>query len=267
MAPEVIKQEGHGRQADIWSIGCTVVEMATARPPWSHIKSQMSAMFHIANATEGPPVPDHLSPEAQDFLRLCFERRPRLRPNCGRLLRHPFVANALPKHSPSRPLFDARFQMPSPITEATERSPSSTPSSASQGQSPPEASPAPDEARGTQVLGNGDAGGAPRGLLSVGGSEASVMSMGMPAIGALGGLGTLDVEPGDAAAMLAAMGVAIPVGTEAGEALGSPIGPAATTESVPTTVEEEEVGEGVESAGVDGGVAGASPAGTGRPPR
>jgi len=47
MAPEVIKQIRHGRHADIWSVGCTVIEMATGQPPWVEFTDQVCALFHI----------------------------------------------------------------------------------------------------------------------------------------------------------------------------------------------------------------------------
>lgn len=105
MAPEVIKQEGYGRQADIWSLGCTVLEMATGTPPWSsRFADQVSAMFNIATTEDPPPMPDDLSDEAKDFLLHCFKRNPKERPNATRLLQHPFVVYSDPKRKIAHPL-------------------------------------------------------------------------------------------------------------------------------------------------------------------
>lgn len=100
MAPEVITQTGHGRQADIWSVACTVIEMATGKPPWSQYGSQVSAMFHIAKSKGPPMIPEDLSPDCKDFLYLCFNRNWRQRPQASTLLQHPFLADVVVRSVP-----------------------------------------------------------------------------------------------------------------------------------------------------------------------
>ncbi|KAF3857065.1 hypothetical protein F7725_008924 [Dissostichus mawsoni] len=56
MSPEVISGEGYGRKADIWSVGCTVVEMLTQRPPWAEFEA-MAAIFKIATQPTNPILP------------------------------------------------------------------------------------------------------------------------------------------------------------------------------------------------------------------
>ncbi|KAG8065711.1 hypothetical protein GUJ93_ZPchr0004g39069 [Zizania palustris] len=95
MAPEVIKNSnGCNLAVDIWSLGCTVLEMATSKPPWSQYEG-IAAMFKIRNSKELPPLPDHLSEQGKDFIRKCLQRDPSQRPTAVELLQHPFMQKAV----------------------------------------------------------------------------------------------------------------------------------------------------------------------------
>lgn len=47
MAPEVVKQTIYTSKADIWSVGCLVVEMLTGTHPWAEL-DQMQAFFRVS---------------------------------------------------------------------------------------------------------------------------------------------------------------------------------------------------------------------------
>ncbi|KAL9240799.1 hypothetical protein vseg_014977 [Gypsophila vaccaria] len=101
MAPEVILQTGHNFSADIWSVGCTVIEMATGKPPWCQYQ-EVAALFHIGTTKSPPPIPDHLSAEAKDFLNKCLQTEANSRASASELLQHPFVNE---EYRESQPVF------------------------------------------------------------------------------------------------------------------------------------------------------------------
>uniref|UniRef100_A0A8C3K6X1 Protein kinase domain-containing protein n=1 Tax=Calidris pygmaea TaxID=425635 RepID=A0A8C3K6X1_9CHAR len=74
MAPEVINESGYGRKSDIWSVGCTVFEMATGKPPLASM-DRIAAMFYIgAHRGLMPSLPDRFSGTAVDFVRASPQR-------------------------------------------------------------------------------------------------------------------------------------------------------------------------------------------------
>ncbi|XP_049734376.1 mitogen-activated protein kinase kinase kinase 6 isoform X4 [Elephas maximus indicus] len=105
MAPEIIDQgpRGYGKAADIWSLGCTVIEMATGRPPFYELGSPQAAMFQVGMYKVHPPMPNSLSAEAQAFLLQTFEPDPRLRASAQALLGDPFLQPGKKSRSPSSP--------------------------------------------------------------------------------------------------------------------------------------------------------------------
>lgn len=95
MAPEVMRGVSYGRRADIWSLGCVLIEMCTGDKPWGHFDNCLAAMVKIAMSDETPKVPAHLSEQGRDFVTRCTRRTPEERPDASQLLAHGFVEGVM----------------------------------------------------------------------------------------------------------------------------------------------------------------------------
>ena len=90
MAPEVVKQTTYTRKADIWSLGCLIVEMFTGTHPFPNF-NQLQAIFQIGNSSAKPTTPDNASAEAKEFLSMTFEYDHEKRPSADELRGHAFL--------------------------------------------------------------------------------------------------------------------------------------------------------------------------------
>ncbi|CAI5466588.1 unnamed protein product [Closterium sp. Yama58-4] len=101
MAPEVVAEKGATPASDVWSLGCTVIEMLTGRPPWvskesvtqnrQSPKSFMSVLYKLGCSVEVPEFPARISAQGRDFLLKCLDRDPDGRSSAEDLLQHPFI--------------------------------------------------------------------------------------------------------------------------------------------------------------------------------
>ncbi|CAK7565925.1 MAG: Protein kinase of the Mitotic Exit Network [Sporothrix epigloea] len=98
MAPEIIQLSGATSASDIWSVGCTVIELLQGRPPY-HNLAAMPALFAIVN-DDHPPLPEGVSAAARDFLMQCFQKDPNLRVSAKKLSRHPWIISCRRSDAP-----------------------------------------------------------------------------------------------------------------------------------------------------------------------
>jgi serine/threonine protein kinase len=93
VAPEIIEMNGATTKSDIWSCGCTIIELMSGKPPYFDLE-MMAALFRIVQ-DDCPPIPDDVSPPLRDFLMQCFQKEPMLRQSADKLLKHRWISAAL----------------------------------------------------------------------------------------------------------------------------------------------------------------------------
>ncbi|EGG21702.1 putative protein serine/threonine kinase [Cavenderia fasciculata] len=97
MAPEIIELNGCTTKSDIWSVGCTVIELLTGQPPYYDL-GPMPALFRIVQ-DDCPTLPEGISPALKDWLMQCFQKDPNLRISAQKLLKHKWIALAQKKQA------------------------------------------------------------------------------------------------------------------------------------------------------------------------
>lgn len=115
MSPERINGRSYSFKSDIWSVGLTLLEMASGRFPYPPDTAPCSSAADNA-APQPPPKPQALnfwdllhyiveqppplpprgssngiSDELHDFLRLLLKKNPAERPSAREAIRHPFI--------------------------------------------------------------------------------------------------------------------------------------------------------------------------------
>ena len=93
MSPEAVVKGEIGQGLDVWSLGCTVVEMITGKRPWRGMvrAGAKRAEFVDLLSNTSPAIPEGMSESGKDFLRKCFERDSGKRWSARRLLSHRYV--------------------------------------------------------------------------------------------------------------------------------------------------------------------------------
>ena len=91
MSPECIREENYGYKSDIWSFGCTALEMLNGDPPYREMNLH-AAILKIGNEGLNPSFPTGTSDHCVEFIKMCVQEEPQRRPSTTALLGYKFIS-------------------------------------------------------------------------------------------------------------------------------------------------------------------------------
>ena len=90
MSPESVQGKKHGYKSDIWSFGCTALEMINGEPPYNEL-NRYAAMFKIGSEGLNPSFHKDTSDHCVEFIKICVQKEPQRRPSATDLLGYEFI--------------------------------------------------------------------------------------------------------------------------------------------------------------------------------
>jgi len=91
MSPEMVTNQRYNLPTDIWSLGCTVLEMVSGKRPWFDVQEMFQVVFAIGQKERSPPYPSGIPNNVRQFLDTCLVIEPSDRPTAKALLRDIFL--------------------------------------------------------------------------------------------------------------------------------------------------------------------------------
>ena len=92
LAPEIILHKMATPKSDIWSLGATVIEMLTGKPPFGDLGA-LQACHKVGSGCK-IIYPVNISEACRSFLDSCFEMKPMLRPRAKTLIKSSWIKNS-----------------------------------------------------------------------------------------------------------------------------------------------------------------------------